>query len=314
MQRAFMFPGQSSRDPEMVERAFAIDAAVAARVLEEASALVERDLGAHFRGPAAAMFATNQDVQLGVFLTTHIHLEALRARGIDAALSLGLSLGEYNHLVHIGALDFADAVRLVAERGRLYTEGPTGCMAAVYPIADDDLAPLLEEARAIGPVDVAVEASPTQTVIAGDHAAVQHVAERAADEHYAEHKLIEEHVPMHVPMFASVAEAFGEALARAPFKRARLPYLPNVEGRHVPTNGPASFAAPLYRHVVEAVRWRRSIDYLVAQGVTHFVEVGPRQALTNLLSPRWHRATRHSTDALDAPAQAFAQLAEELRA
>ncbi|MEZ4338954.1 MAG: ACP S-malonyltransferase [Sandaracinaceae bacterium] len=313
MRQVFMFPGQSSRDPAMVERAFAMATGVAADVFDEASDVLGRDLRAHFLGDPGDLFATNRDIQLGVFLTSHVHLKALQAEGIDAELSLGLSLGEYNHLVHIGALDFADAVRLVDIRGGLYAEGPEGAMAAIFPIDPDDLAPLLEEARMLGSVDVAVHGSPTQTVVAGTRAAVQHVAARADDEHLCESVLIEDRVPMHVPLFAPVAERFGPALAAAPWRRAERPYLPNVEGRHVAQNGPSTYVEPLRRHVFERVRWRESIDFLFAEhDDLSFVEVGPRQALTNLLSPRWHRAPRHHTDHPEGPEGGFHALVEEL--
>ncbi len=308
-----MFPGQSSRDPAMVGRAFSMATGVAADVFDEASDVLGRDLREHFLGDASDLFATNRDIQLGVFLTSHVHLKALQAAGVDPELSLGLSLGEYNHLVHIGALDFEDAVRLVDVRGGLYDAGPEGAMAAIFPIDPDALRPLLDEARAFGPVDVAVHGSPTQTVVAGARAAVDHLATRADDEHLSESVVIEDRVPMHVPLFAPVADRFAPALEAAPWRRARRPYLPNVEGRHVAQNGPSTYVEPLRRHVFETVRWRESIDFLFAEyEALTFVEVGPRHALTNLLSPRWHRATRLHTDHEEAPEAGLLRVVEEL--
>src|SRR5690606_9285414 len=109
MALVLLFPGQSSRDGDMVARALRMAPSAARRVLEEASDVLSRDLIAHYKGDPRAQFATNRDVQIGVFVTNHVHLEALRERGIEAPVSLGLSLGEYNHLVHIGAFSFADA-------------------------------------------------------------------------------------------------------------------------------------------------------------------------------------------------------------
>src|SRR5262249_34238579 len=119
-QRILLFPGQSSRDPAMLERV--IDSwAPAAGLVAEASAILGRDLRALYHpSRGAAQFAGNRAVQVGVFLCSHLHLEALRARGLETELSLGLSLGEYNHLVHIGALSFADALRLVDARGAAF--------------------------------------------------------------------------------------------------------------------------------------------------------------------------------------------------
>ena len=128
--RVFMFPGQSSLDPAMLGRALTLGPEAEEAVCIASEALGE-DLRERFAGPRGFEPRNNRDVQLSVFLTTHLHLVALQAAGIDAALSLGLSLGEYNHLVHVGAIPFADAVRLVSARGQAYDAGPRGMMVAV---------------------------------------------------------------------------------------------------------------------------------------------------------------------------------------
>jgi len=312
----FMFPGQSSRDSGMVERAFQMAPGVAGDVFGEASELLGRDLRSHYFDNPAEMFATNRDIQLGVFLVNHVHLKALEAAGVEADLSLGLSLGEYNHVVHIGALDFADAVRLVDERGRLYSEGPHGVMAAIFPIDVDALTPLIEDASSIGPVGIAVMGSPSQTVVAGQREAVDHVAARADDEEFAQAVTIEERVPMHVALFEPVAEQFAPVLAATKWQNANKPYLPNVEGHFVPNDGPSTYIEPLRRHVYQTVKWRQSIDFLFSEFPAEelvFVEVGPRKSLTNLLSPKWHKTKRLHTDRPDEPAERLANVVEELQ-
>jgi [acyl-carrier-protein] S-malonyltransferase len=118
-------------------------------ILARASETLGRDLVAHPSRGAEA-FACNQDVQVGVFLASHLHLTALEALGVRADRSLGLSLGEYNHLVHIGALGFEDALALVAARGAIYDRSPKGMMAAVFPLPLGDLEEVVEAARAHG--------------------------------------------------------------------------------------------------------------------------------------------------------------------
>ncbi len=313
MTLVFTFPGQSSRDAEMVPRAFAMAPDVASEVFAEASEVLGRDLVAYFSDGDGAAFSSNRDIQLGVFLVNHVHMRALERAGVSADVSLGLSLGEYNHLVHIGALAFDDALRLVWERGRLYTEGPAGVMAAIFPIDPDDLTPILAESSELGPVAIAVTGSPTQTVIAGDRAAVERVVERVDDELFAQSVVIEDRIPMHVPLFAPVEEAFAPVLESAPWQVATKPYLPNVEGHFVPQNGASTFIEPLLRHVSSAVRWRESIDFLVERIEDPvFVEVGPKKSLTNLLSPKWHKVQRFHTDVPGDPAGGFADLVEKL--
>jgi hypothetical protein len=113
----FMFPGQSSRDPGMLDRIVALRPANR-DVLAEASETLSYDLR------AATAFATNRDVQLAVFVANHMLLQTLDAAGITAELSLGLSLGEYNHLVHIGCLPFADAFVWSPRAAPRTTTGP----------------------------------------------------------------------------------------------------------------------------------------------------------------------------------------------
>jgi [acyl-carrier-protein] S-malonyltransferase len=266
MTTVFMFPGQSSRYPEMLDR-LAIWAEEDTRaVLGEASDALGRDLRAHYRADNPAIFATNRDVQLGVFLANHIHLLALERAGVRAGRSLGLSLGEYNHLVHAGALGFLDALRLVDARGAAYDEGPEGVMASVFPLPIEELLDVVARARAAGRLEIANFNSPLQHVIAGDRAAIEVASGLLDDEHGVDCAVIEQRIPMHTSMFAPVAESLRPALLRAPWRTPRKPYLPNVLGyvEELPT--PARIVELLaQRHVFRPVRFRESIDWLVRQ-------------------------------------------------
>ncbi len=316
MTLVFLFPGQSSRDGSMVERAQRMAPEAARRVLEEASEVLGRDLVAHYRGDAGAQFATNRDVQVGVFVTNHVHLEALRERGVDAPISLGLSLGEYNHLVHAGALPFADALRLVDARGAAYDAGPRGAMLAVYPLDLEDLAEVAERARAHGVVEIVNLNSPTQNVLAGEHAAIA-AAERILDEEgISQFARIDDRVPMHCSMFRPAADAFWPALERAPFRAPARPYLPNVLASFVHEAQPAVIRELLHAHVFSAVRWRESLELVAERHEgSIFVEVGPRDVLYGLLSRRWLKNARFKTDAPEEPERALdATLAEISRA
>jgi len=304
----FMFPGQSSRYPEMFERLLARPEAAA--VVAEASEALGRDLRAHYRHENTQQFDRNRDVQVGVFVANHAYLQVLARFGVTAQYSLGMSLGEYNHLVHIGALGFADAVRLVDDRGKAYDQGPLGQMVAVFPFPLEELEPIVERARAKGRIEIANYNSPTQNVIAGDKDALD-AAIAELEEQGCECVLIEPKIPMHAPMFKPVADGLRARLEGAAWKRPTLPYLPNVLGAFEPEATPARVAELLGRHVWQPVLWRKSIDMLTAAhaGAT-FIEVGPRAVLYNLLSRSWHKNPKHRTDGHDDTA--LAALAEEL--
>ncbi len=295
MNRVFMFPGQSSRYPEMIQR-ITESFAPARAVVEAASEILARDLfGVHQTGSVA--FERNRDVQVGVFLTSHLYMLALQAHGVEADSSLGLSLGEYNHLVHIGAIDFDSALRLVDARGRLYDEGPEGMMVALFPIECEEVEDIVQRQRHLGCARIANFTSPSQYVIAGAPAAVPAAMEIAQDEFAVDPVVIEKRIPMHTPVFRSVADALRPHLQRAGFREPSKPYMSNVLGTYVPKPTPERIVELLTEHVYSPVLWRQSIDEVVTRNPDAvFVEVGPRGVLYNMLQKRWHANLKFKTD------------------
>lgn len=303
----FLFPGQSSWRRGMLADAARLGAR-SRKLLDDASAALGRDLLA---ADATDAPRANRDVQVGVLLASLMHLAALEETGVEAVASLGLSLGEYGHLVHIGALDAHDALRLVDARGALYEEGPPGKMAAVFPMAHDELADAI---RAAGqPVEIVNLNSPTQNVIAGDPAAVDRAIEHLDREHVVETVVIETRIAMHASAFAGVGARFRPHLAGAAWRTPRLAYRPNVDASVLPAPAPEDFVDRLHRHVSEPVHFRRSVERCVADhpGVV-FVEVGPGRVLTNLLQRRWIPNGKLATDAGADPRAAIDAIAKEL--
>jgi [acyl-carrier-protein] S-malonyltransferase len=288
----WLFPGQSSWKSGMLRTAAGLHES-AARLLGDACSLLGREL---LVSDAEAKPRSNRDVQVGVFVATMMHLVALESRGVHASGSLGLSLGEYAHLVHIGALEFADALRLVEVRGELYDRGPAGMMAAVFPMSPEELASVVEGAGHVGVVTIANFNSPMQSVVSGERAAVEHVRAVLERDHDVEVIVIEERVPMHSPVLEPLAEAFRVHLERASWGRARSPYHPNVTGELMTSPRPADFVRCLTGHVHRPVQWRASMEARALQDAV-FVEVGPGSVLTNLLQRRWLPNRKYRTDA-----------------
>jgi [acyl-carrier-protein] S-malonyltransferase len=311
-----MFPGQSSRDVAMIEHALRLAPGPNGQLLRQASDVLGRDLVAHYRADNPAIFATNRDIQVGVFLANHLHLRSLERVGVTVELSLGLSLGEYNHLVHIGALAFTDALRLVEARGRAYDEGPRGAMAAVFPLETEMLQAVIRRARAHGWLQIGSYNSPSQHVLSGERPAIEAAMRILEEEHLVEAIVIEPRIPMHSASFWPVVSAFLPALQKADWQPVRWPYLPNATARlqHRPT--PSLLIDALASHVWRPVRWRQSIDLLVQlEPEATFVEVGPRAVLTGLLQRRWHANPKLNTDARggEDPRAAFDAVVRTLR-
>lgn len=312
MRIVYMFPGQSSRYPDMIEKLLALGP-WNGDLIDQASETLGRDLRRQFDPRNEQMFARNRDVQVGIFLANHMSCESLRQAGVEAGLSLGLSLGEYNHLVHIGALGFEDALRLLEMRGREYERGPAGVMASVFPIEFDALRSVLSRIEGIGSLEIAIRNAPQQHVIAGERDAVGAALTILEEEHFVHGFVIENRIPMHTELFRPVAQAFRPSLESAGWRRPLLPYLPNVTGRFADDPAHADFIELMTRHVCSPVLWRESIDFLTARyDDLVFVEVGPRATLSNLLGKNWKNNRRFKTDSTDGLRASFAALVEEL--
>ena len=314
--RVFMFPGQSSVGPDALSRARLAHPAAEA-VAERARRVLGETRASRYLAADGASLLSNRDTQITVFLATQMYLAALAAEGIDAARSLGLSLGEYSHLVHIGALDPDEALRLVDERGRCYDEAPPGIMATVLAVDRETVAAVVERARTHGPIVISNVNAPTQHVIAGAEPAVAWAAATLEDEFAAHVTVIERRVPMHSPLMATVAAAFAPALARAPWRAAARDYVPNVTATPIAGASAADFVSHLTRHVSEPVLWQPSIGaVLAACPDATFVEVGPGGVLHNMMGRAWRGARRARVDAPDGipPREHFAATVEALRA
>jgi [acyl-carrier-protein] S-malonyltransferase len=291
----FMFPGQSSRYPEMLEKLGEYDAASRA-IVRHAGDVLGRDLGRDFRAENGGLFESNRDIQIAVFLANFIHAAMLRNRGIEPKLSLGLSLGEYNHLVDIGALSFERALLLVAARGALYDEGPSGVMASVGPIASGELEAAMQAARKLGRVELAVENSPAYHVVGGERRAVEGLLD-ALEQDFVSGTVIENRVPMHTSLFVEVAARFRPHLELVEWQKTHRPYWPNVSAQRIENPSPQDFIESLSAHVHRPVKWRQSIEAVVEHHPDAiFVEAGPRGVLYNLLQGRWIANRKFKSD------------------
>lgn len=292
-----LFPGQSSREPAMLEKLVAQDPACAALV-RQASEVLGRDLVRHYRADHPGIFASNRDVQVGVFLANHLHWTLLQRAGIAAAWSLGLSLGEYNHLVHIGALPFEAALRLVDARGRLYDEAEGGSMVSLYPVEAELVEATIERLGLARRVAIGLYNSPRQQVISGARDAVGQVVAALDAEILVDATEIEPRIPMHSPVFTPIGQRLRALLDETPLRTPQLPYVPNVLGTVRRDATTAEIRDCLVRHTWQPVLWQRSVEAVAAAvGSPRFVETGPRAVLSHLFGRGWNPGPRLCTDA-----------------
>jgi len=299
MKLVYIFPGQSSLYPGMISKLVDMHKPNG-EMLAAASDILHRDLAAHYQEGNPDVFACNRDIQVGVFLASNMFLSILDDAGLSADLSLGLSLGEYNHLVHIGALPFREALLTVEQRGLAYDGGPSGAMASVFPMDIEELEGVVEKARSAGVLEIVNLNSPSQNVISGEQPAVEEALRILEADHFASAVVIEKKIPMHCSTFEPVGRRFREHLETVPFTTPRLPYFPNRLGRPIDAPSREDFVDNLSTHVHHPVLWRHSIDAVVERWPdTVFLEVGPRRVLFGLLQKKWHRVSKFHVDSLE---------------
>jgi [acyl-carrier-protein] S-malonyltransferase len=231
-----------------------------------------------------------------VFLTNFIFARCLEADGVRPDASIGLSLGEYNHLCEIGALSFAASLHLLEARGAAYEAGPDGMMMSVFPCREEQVEQALTIGRTRGSVDISLRLGKKHYVLGGETSAVETSATWLREEAFAQSNVIDPRLPMHAGVFKPAADAFRPALERAEWRSAHAAYLPNVDGNFREHQSASDYIDSLYRHVFSTVQWQRSID-LLAQRYSDatFIEVGPKSVLYNQLSREYRTLkTQHA--------------------
>ena len=314
MSIVYLFPGQTSYDPQLMDR-LVRTTPLTARMLENASAILGRDLEAHFTPENPAMFDQTRDVQVGSFLAGYMLARLLELEGILPDACIGFSLGEYNHLVEIGALGFDDALKIVDARGAAHDAGPSGMMLLVYPCDDTSISKALTHARSLGPVDIAIRLSKNHFVLAGDKGAVQLAGVWLEKQAQANTQVFDHKRPLHSAMFRPAAERFAHVLERSAWQAPMTEYVSNVEGRFCSPASSRELIQLMFRHEFMPLQWARSTRLLLERypGAI-FVEVGPCSLVTDIFKlENGHVTCLRTDDRQEGPA-AFKATIDRLRA
>jgi len=230
-----------------------------------------------FEGPEADLLLT-ANAQPAI-LTTSIALLRVLDRTCD--LTAGHSLGEYSANVAAGTLEFEAAVALVRKRGQYMQEAVpvgVGAMAAVLGAEAATVERICAETEGVvSPVNYNC---PGQLVIAGDAKAVA-AASTALAAAGGKVKALPVSAPFHCALMKPAEERLQVDLRQTRFEAPNVPIYVNVDALRVESADAARDA--LIRQVSRPVRWQQSVEKMLADGVTLFVEIGPGKVLTNLV-------------------------------
>jgi len=193
------------------------------------------------------------------------------------------------------AIDYADALRLVRERGRIMQErGIEGGMGAVVGLSDEQVHDIVDAAREHGEISVANKNAPGQIVLSGVIPALVFALEMSRTVGARKAVRLTVSVASHSPLMRRARDEFGRILAKVPFRDPQIPMLGNVHASVIQTAD--GLRSELTEHLVHGVQWTASVRRMAADGVTDFVEVGPGRVLSGLIRRISPEAVVHSVD------------------
>lgn len=260
----------------------------ARRLYDEADAILGFSLARLcFEGPKETLNDTI-NTQPALFVTSLAVLEALKAEGKAPApvMVAGHSLGELTALAAAGAMDFAEGLRLVRERGRLMKlagERNPGSMAAVLKMDDVEVERACKEATEQTGKDVTVANynSPGQVVISGDGEALGRAVELLKERGGRRIIPLAVSIAAHSPLMANVVGEYRAAVEATAMRLPNIPAVANISAR--PLLSVDEIRDELAGQLTWPVRWAASVRWMVEQGVTRFVEMGPKDVLGKLV-------------------------------
>jgi [acyl-carrier-protein] S-malonyltransferase len=288
MPTAFLFPGQGSQSLGM-GKALAGDFPAAREVFEAVDAALGMKLtDIMWNGPEEALTLT-VNAQPALLAVSIAVLRVLQEeRGLDlathAAFLAGHSLGEYSALAAAGSLSLADAARLLRIRGEAMQKAVPvgqGAMAALLGLDYEAAAAVAAEAAEGEVCAAANDNAPGQVVVSGSVAAVDRAIAIAKASGARRAVLLPVSAPFHCALMAPAAEAMRAALAETKVETPVVPVIANVTA--APVHDPDDIRRRLVEQVTGTVRWRESVAYMAARGVTRYVELGAGKVLTGLV-------------------------------
>jgi len=283
MKAAYVFPGQGSQKVGMGYDLYE-NFASARKIFDQADKVLDAPISKLcFEGPAEDLQLTI-NAQPALLTTSFACLQAIReANGVKLPppeLVAGHSLGEYTALAVAGVFDFATAVYLARERGRLMYE--TGLLqpGGMTAIIGFDESSLIEVCKESGTWLANIN-SPQQLVISGAIEKLKIAAELAKARGARRAIPLPVSGAFHTPMMQKAADAMSEILDSISLRNPDIPVIANTTAELINTGNQVK--AELINQLCNGVQWQRSIEFMLTSGVDTFVEVGPGEVLTGLI-------------------------------
>ena len=284
--RAFVFPGQGAQSTGM-GKALASQYGAAKAVFEEVDDALGQNLSNLIWEGDIETLTLTENAQPALMATSLAALRALEVEGITldtASFVAGHSLGEYSALAAAGAFSISDTARLLRLRGTAMQEAVPVGVGAMAAILGLDFATVRSVAKAASQGQVCEAANdndPGQVVVSGHKAAVERALGLAKEAGAKRSILLPVSAPFHCSLMGPAAEQMAIALAEVNILTPSLPLVANVCACSI--SDPSKIRSLLVGQVTGSVRWRESVMFLAAEGVTEFWEIGAGKALSGMI-------------------------------
>jgi [acyl-carrier-protein] S-malonyltransferase len=256
-------------------------------VFDEVDDALGENLSGLIRDGDIAELTLTANAQPALMATSLAALRALESEGVsvaDAAFVAGHSLGEYSALAAAGSISVADTARLLRVRGKAMQEAVpvgVGAMAALLGLDFAAVREVAEEAAQGEVCQAANDNDPGQVVVSGHKAAVERACEIAKARGARRAVMLPVSAPFHCALMQPAAEVMAQALAEVAIERPVVPLVANVQAAAI--SDPAVIRSLLVEQVTGSVRWRESVEFMVAQGVDGVLEIGAGKALSGMI-------------------------------
>jgi len=308
--RAFVFPGQGAQTIGM-GKALADAYPAAKAVFDEVDEALRQDLSSLIWEGDIDELTLTANAQPALMATSMAAMRALEAEGVTieaVSFVAGHSLGEYSALAAAGAITLADTARLLRARGTAMQEAVpvgVGAMAAILGLDFEAVNDVAREAAQGEVCQAANDNDPAQVVVSGHKAAVERAVKIATDRGAKRALLLPVSAPFHCSLMQPAAEVMARALNDVEISRPAVPVVANVLAQ--PEVDRLMIRSLLVDQVTGAVRWRESVMFMAAAGVTSFYELGAGKALSGMIK-RIDRGL--ATAAVGSPEQVVAAAAD----